>query len=124
MRTDTECQMLASRSVNVELVAVLAKLTVVAAGRTDEHHHHATSWHCLVVVGDVARHVARDMWCGRLVAQQFLDGRGYQRRVINEFAPLVRMFCENLSRPTDEPRGGFVSCTCDHVDVDQQFFSG
>ena len=59
MRTDAECQMLTRWAVNIENVAVRRELAVIAACRTDQHHHDAALGHRLAVVLDIASQVPR-----------------------------------------------------------------
>src|SRR6516162_2513793 len=97
--SDAESHVLTSGPVDVELFAVRAELTIVAAGGPDEHHHHGAFGHGLAVEADVARHVpgrVRGRW---FEAQQLLDGLRYQRRVFHQFAALIRMLGENFSGP-------------------------
>ena len=92
MDAETESQMLALLPVNVEDVAVGRVLAMIAAGRGDEHHHDAALGDRPAVVVDVAGDVSRDVWCGRLEAQQFLDCLGDQSGLFDEVASLPGMF--------------------------------
>src|SRR5271163_1196912 len=55
--SDAESQVLTSRPVDVEFLAVRAELAIVVAGGSDEHHHHGAFGDGLAVEADVAGHV-------------------------------------------------------------------
>ena len=74
----------------------------------------------LGVLGDVAT----DVRCGRLVAQQLLDGGVDERPVLDDLAALVRMVGQHLAGPADEPGGGLVAGPGDHGEVGEQLVAG
>src|SRR5271165_6672707 len=121
---DAESQVLTSRPVDVEFLAVRAELAIVVAGGPEEHHYYGAFGDGLTVEADVAGHVPGRVRGRCLESQEFLYGLRYQCGVVNQFAALIRVFGENLSGPTDQPGGGLVARARDDVEIDQQLVAG
>ena len=102
-------------------IGVSARVTVSG---TKEQQHGAAGRNGRAVALEILCHPTCHMGTRRLEPQCLVDRAVQQRAVLMDFAALVGVFGEHLGQPADQPSGGFVARTGDHLGVVQHLFAG